>query len=155
MGGEVWYTWLQLLTMATMGKNATHRNSTSNVGPLLKYSQESSYTLWVTMMWLDLLCASLASCNIIFLFLFIVRISFHQEYFIYLSTRSVNHMHGSREILFYPKKLTVWYCMLTYRVLGQHDSCARACGFCPPMHQATNMYSITKLQLPRHYTTGA
>ena len=63
LGGESWDTWLQLLTMATMGKDATCPNSTSDVGLRLKLSQESSYMQWVTVMWLDFLCISLASRN--------------------------------------------------------------------------------------------
>ena len=66
VGREVWYTWLQLLTMATMGKNAMCHNSTSDVRPWLMFSQEFIYMPWVMVIWLDLLCASLANCNIIY-----------------------------------------------------------------------------------------
>ena len=65
-----WYMWLQLLTVATMGKDATatRRNFTSDVGLQLQFYQESRYLLWVTVMWLALLCTSLACRNIILLF---------------------------------------------------------------------------------------
>ena len=66
VGGESWYTWLQLLAIATMGKDATSRNSSSKASLLLKFYQEFSYETWVVLLLLDLVCAFPAGQELLF-----------------------------------------------------------------------------------------
>ena len=60
------------------GEDATHRNSASDAGPWLKFLGEHRYTSRVTMMWLNLRCAS-SKPYIIIIISYVARISFHQE----------------------------------------------------------------------------
>ena len=64
-----------------MGEDATHHNSASDASLQLKFLRVSLEDPWVTMMWLVLLCASLASHALLLYFtlLYVSRLSVHQE----------------------------------------------------------------------------